>query len=140
RRVGHQFDEPVEAEQARVELLPTGVRLLREADPELLGIRDPEDARATVARAAVVVELELLVHRDLRAALPQRPRGRATHHARTDDRDLHRTIRSPGVSVVFSAAWATSRPQSTPGGVPSSGVVTTGPSVSAKSRCFAPRR
>src|SRR3954447_10883236 len=39
---------------------------------------------------------------------------------------------------MFAAACATSRSQSTPGGVPSSGVVTTGPSVSAKSRCFAP--
>src|SRR5205823_8413477 len=63
------------------------IGLLREADPELLGIRDAEDARATVARAVVVVEPELLVHRHLGAALPQRPRGRATHHTRTDDCD-----------------------------------------------------
>ena len=39
---------------------------------------------------------------------------------------------------MFAAACATSRSQSRPGGAPSSGVVTTGPSVSAKSRYFAP--
>jgi hypothetical protein len=96
RGVRDELDQPVEAEEAGIELLPPRVRLLREANPVRLGIRHTEDPRAPVARAAVVVELELLVHRHLGAALAQRPRGRAAHHPRADDCDLQRTIRSPG--------------------------------------------
>src|SRR5205823_8177636 len=96
RRVGHKLDETVETEQARVELLPTGVRVLREADPELLGIRDTEDARPAVARTVVVVELELLVHRDLRATSCKLPRRRGAHDPGSDDRDLHAAMMSPG--------------------------------------------
>src|SRR5437763_854466 len=59
---------PSRAEEAGIELLPAGVRLLREADPVRVGIGDAEDARPPVARSAIVVERELLVHRHLGSA------------------------------------------------------------------------
>src|SRR5207253_4706785 len=78
RGVGDELDQPVEADETGIELLPAGVRLLREADPLRVGIGDAEDARTSVTRAVVVVEAELLVHGHLGRTPAQRPRGRAT--------------------------------------------------------------
>ena len=92
-RVGLDVDEPAELEQRpprlALELAPELVRPLREPDPVLLGVREPEDARRAVARAARVPELELLVDRHLVAALGDRARAGEPHHAGADDRDLH---------------------------------------------------
>src|SRR5205823_10135131 len=87
RGVGDKLDEAVEAEQVRVELSPSVVCILCEADPIRIRIRDAEDARTPIARAVLVVELELLVHGHVRAALAQRPRSGAPHDSRADDRN-----------------------------------------------------
>src|SRR5207237_1311050 len=48
-RIRRDRDEPVQTQESRVELLPAGVRLLREADPRRVWIGDAEDARASMA-------------------------------------------------------------------------------------------
>src|SRR5205823_8567296 len=51
-------------------------------------VREPEDARAPVARAERVAELELLVDRDRPTTPGERPCGGKPHHARPDNRRL----------------------------------------------------
>src|SRR5205823_8075356 len=75
QRVGGAFlERPDDLEQAvqleqrlaglGLELAPETERLLGEADVLLLGVGQPEDARATVTRAAVVADAVLLVDDD----------------------------------------------------------------------------
>src|SRR5581483_30901 len=87
RGVRSDLDEPVQAEEPGVELVPTRVRLLREADPLRLGIDDAEDPRTAVARAAVVAGLEPLVDDDVRAAARELPRRGRAQEPRADDRN-----------------------------------------------------
>ncbi len=86
-----ELDEPVEPQQLRaglrLELAPAGDRLGGETHPVRLRIRKPDDPGAAVARAASVIEVELLDDGHLGAVLGQRPGGGAAHHAGTDDRD-----------------------------------------------------
>ncbi len=94
------LDQAVQLEKPRAALLlelgPAVARLGREPHPLRLGIREPDDPRAAVARAARVVRLELLVDDDVGAAARELPRGRRAHDPRADDRDFHAAMRSPG--------------------------------------------
>ena len=108
-RVQRGLGRLAELEEARVldqplagllfERAPALVRLLRELDPLRLGIREPEDARPTVARATLVVELVLLVDDDLVTVARERRRGREPVDPSADDRDSHVRIKGEGRAV-----------------------------------------
>ncbi len=80
----------------RLELPPERVGLLREPDPLDGGIRQPDDPRATVARAALVTELELLQHEHVSSGSGESAGGREPHDARADDDDLGVDATHPG--------------------------------------------
>ena len=68
---------------------PPAVRVLGELNPLRVRVGEPEDPRTAVARAATVVEFELLVHVDLVAVSRERGRSSEPVDAGTDDRDAH---------------------------------------------------
>ena len=92
----HDFDQPVQLEQRLAalgfQLAPQCQRLLREPDVLGLGIREPEDPRAAVARAVVVADAELLVDGDFDTPPLQCPARRQAHDAATDDGDPHALV------------------------------------------------
>src|SRR5439155_26531971 len=116
-----ELDKPVQLEQLGpgllLELAPARERLLCERDPGRVRVREPEDPRAPVARAARRARLELLVERDVGATLGERPGGGTAHHARPDDCDYwscqaisNRNV-SPGpLSRISRGGKANSRP------------------------------
>ena len=71
-----------------LELAPERVGLLREAHVALLGIREPDDPRAAVARAALVTDLELLAEHHVPPGQRERACRCEPHHAGADDHDL----------------------------------------------------
>ena len=71
-----------------LELAPEWVGLLREAHVALFGIREPDDPRAAVARAALVTDLELLAEHDVAPGQRQRACRCEPHHAGADDDDF----------------------------------------------------
>jgi len=89
----HDLDEAGELEHGLAalgfQLAPERERLLSEADVVVFRVGEPEDPRATVARAAIVTERELLVDDGLVAAAPERPGRGQAHYPRADDCDLH---------------------------------------------------
>jgi hypothetical protein len=74
------------------ERAPAPVSLFRELDPLRLGIREPEDARPTVARATLVIELVLLADDDLVTVARERRRGREPVDPSADDDHTHTVI------------------------------------------------
>ena len=72
-----------------LELTPEPERLLGQAHVLLFGVRQPEDARAAVTRAAVVADPVLLVDDDFVPAPRQGAASSKAHHPRSDDGDLH---------------------------------------------------
>jgi hypothetical protein len=70
----HHLDKAVQLEQRLaglvLELAPEGQGLLRQPNVLGLGVGEPEDPRASVARATVVADPKLLVHDRLVAAPP----------------------------------------------------------------------
>src|SRR5207302_11509621 len=88
-----ELEQTIELEQrlARLALerAPRRERLAREPHPVRLGIGEPEDPRAAVARAAPVVELELLEDAHVVAVARKRPRSGGPRDSRSDDGDAH---------------------------------------------------
>src|SRR5262249_7301275 len=87
-----------------------------EAHPLRLGVSEPEDARAAVARSARMSPLELFVDDDLVSAARKRARGCETHYPSADNCDL---CHYPSASLLVSSharlarglrAWATHGP------------------------------
>src|SRR5581483_11276381 len=76
------------------QLAPAGERVLGQANPLRLRVREAEDPRAPVRGAAGVAELELLVDDDVVAAAPERPRGREAVDAGADDGDVSQSCSS----------------------------------------------
>src|SRR5207244_12773003 len=83
-RLDDHLEQAVELEHLQpallLELAPATKRVLRQPDPLRVRIREPEDARAAVARASIVADLELLVDRDLPAASGKSESGREAPH------------------------------------------------------------
>ena len=95
RALGKIVDELQQAVQLQeldagftLELVPAGERLLRQLDELHLRVREPNDARASVTRAARVADLELLVEDDVMAVARKRVCGGRAHDPRADDSDL----------------------------------------------------
>jgi hypothetical protein len=102
-----ELDDPVQLQQRLAALLlelpPERERLLRHAHPLDLGIGEPEDPGRAVARAARVVELELLVDRDVDSAARQRTGRSKPVDSRSYD------CRSHGGIVAISGGGPRSR-------------------------------
>ena len=81
---------PLDQRLARLglELVPERDGLLREPHPAGVGIGEPEDPGAPVARASVVADPKLLHEGDGPAGPRERPRRGEPHHAGSDDDDL----------------------------------------------------
>src|SRR5262249_38069282 len=115
--VREALDEPVELEQRlprlRLELAPRRRRVARLPDPGASGVRESEDPGRPVARAAVVVEPELLVDDDVVPRPRKRPGRGGAHDPGSDDRHAHaayphRSRRSiPGRATGSAAARRT---------------------------------
>jgi hypothetical protein len=106
--IADELQQPVQLEQLDsrllLELAPAGERLLRELDELEVRICEPHDARAPVAGAARVPDLELLVHRDF-VALAGEGIGRSrAHDPRAHDRDV-------GHYASGTAIWTCSTPR-----------------------------
>ncbi len=71
-----------------LELAPERDSLLREPHPAGVGIGEPEDPRAPVARASGVADPKLLHEGDGPAGPGELARRREPHHAGADDDDL----------------------------------------------------
>jgi len=91
RGVADQLEQAVELKEplARLglELPPARERLLCELNPLGLGVRQPDDARAAVARPAHVTDVELLVDLDVVPTPRELPRRCGAHDPRSHDRD-----------------------------------------------------
>src|SRR5204863_5442070 len=106
--IADELQEPVQLEQLDSGLLlepaPARERLPRELDELEVRICEPHDARAPVAGAARVPDLELLVQRDVAALAREGIRRRRAHDPRADYRDV-------GHSACGTAIWSCPTPR-----------------------------
>jgi hypothetical protein len=92
-RILDELEESVQLEQllARLllQLVPAREGLFRQLHELDLGICEPHDPRAAMARAARVTDAELLENNDVVPVPRERARGRTAHDPRADDRNVH---------------------------------------------------
>ena len=110
--VVHELDDPGETEQRLaalcLELAPACERLLGEADPLLLGVGQPKDPLAPVARAPCVPLRELLVDDDVAAPRAREPRPSPAHSLQR--RQHPRRPRLVAPRAVGGRGWGGDRP------------------------------